>query len=263
MGLGGSWSLPLGVFMTIEGGRSGAKGPIRYPILMGIILLGMSVSIPLLWVPAYIWGRGEGPVNPRRLYFSVVAIIPPFFLSALVFLVDTDSYLWRLSAGILSGPLLAVVSGSVLFFDVSPNKESKTAIAKHVKAVEQVYGFMTVISLMFWVVLVRLTLSSYGFDFKGIWSAIYTDADPGIAFLTFDYILISNGVIFGFFAYQCWPGTAVKILLAVPFLGPAALAIAAERFELAESEKNATQGEGGVSYEGKRNRSSTVFWFKH
>eukprot|EP00984_Skeletonema_dohrnii_P002192 scaffold750_cov133-Skeletonema_dohrnii-CCMP3373.AAC.5 len=229
---------PMSLIMTIEGGRNGAKGPLRYPILMGIFhqLLGMSVSVPLLWVPAYIWGRGEGPVTSTRLYLSVATAIPACIFSTLVFLIDTDSYLWRLSAGILGGPMLAVVSGFAVYFDKPPNKESKTAIAKHVKTSKEMYGFMTVMCLICWAALLRLTFASYGFDLKGIWSAIFADADAGVAFLTIDYILIFIAVIFGFLAYQCW-ATAIKTLLALPLLGPAALTIAAERLEVAESEK--------------------------
>ncbi|KAL7442889.1 hypothetical protein ACHAXM_008513 [Skeletonema potamos] len=229
---------PLSLIMTIEGGRNGAKGPLRYPICMGIIsqLLGMSVSVPLVWVPAYIWGRGEGPVSSTRLYLSVVTALPACIFSALVFLVDTDSYLWRLCAGILGGPALAVVSGGAVWFDVPPNKESKMAITKHVKASKETYGFMTVMSLVCWAAIVHLTYTLYGFDLKGIWSAIFTDADAGVAFLTIDYILIYIAVVFGFLAYQNW-STAINTLLALPFFGPAALTIAAERLEIAASEK--------------------------
>lgn len=229
---------PMSLIMSVEGGRSGAKGPIRYPILMGIIhqLLGMSVSVPLFWVPAFIWGRGEGPVTPMRLYLSVAATIPACIFSMLVFLVDTDSYLWRLSAGILGGPMLAVATGFVLIFDTPPDKDSKEAIQNHLKATNEAYGFMTIACLIFWAMLVRLTFVSYGFDLEGIWSALFTEADPGVAFLTFDYILIYIGVIFGFFAYQSW-FTAIKTLLAATLIGPAALTVAAERLEVAASEK--------------------------
>ena len=97
----------------IEAGRAGAKGPIRYPIVMGILhqLLGMSVSIPLLWVPAYISGRGNGPVSVKRVYASVPMAILSYLLSAVVFAADTDSYMWKLAAGILGGPSLAIASG--------------------------------------------------------------------------------------------------------------------------------------------------------
>ena len=229
---------PLSIIMTVEGGRGDARGLIRYPICFGIIsqFLGMSVSVPLLWVPAYIWGGGEGPVSSTRMYLGVVMALPAVIFSAIVFSVDTDAYLWRLSAGILGGPALAVVSGFAVWFDVPPNKESNSASVKHIKATKQTYGFMTLVSLVGWSAILHLTYASYGFDVTRIWKAIFTEAEAGVAFLTIDYILIYVGVIFGFLAYQSW-STAMWSLLTLPILGPAAVTIAAEKLELSASEK--------------------------
>ena len=229
--------LPMSIIMTIEGGRKGARGPLRYPIVMGIIhqILGQSVSIPLIWVPAYIWGRGKGPVNSARVYLSVLTVLPAVILSVLVFAVDTNSYLWRLAAGILGGPGLAVVCGSAFWFDKPPSKISEQTIAAHIDATKRVYRFITLLSLICWAGIVHLLYKSYGFDVKAIYSALLTDAneDAGIEFLTLDYILIYVGIIIGYVAYLRW-SAAVQVLVTFPFIGPAALTIVAEKLEIDE-----------------------------
>lgn len=229
--------LPMSVIMTIEGGRKGARGPLRYPIVMGIIhqILGQSVSIPLIWVPAYIWGRGKGPVNTTRIYLSLLTVLPAVILSVIVFTVDTNSYLWRLAAGILGGPGLAIVCGSAFWFDNPPCKISTETIAAHMYATKRVYGIITLLSLTCWAGIVHLIYKSYGFNMNSMYSSLLTDAneDAGIEFLTLDYILIYVGIIVGYVAYIRL-SAALQVLITFPFIGPAALTIVAEKLELDE-----------------------------
>ena len=80
-------SLPFGVAATLEAGRAGAKGLIRYPMILGLLyqLFGISVMMPLLWVPAYIYGAGHGAVSLRRALSSIPMSIPGLVLSVIVF----------------------------------------------------------------------------------------------------------------------------------------------------------------------------------
>lgn len=229
---------PYMVIAIIEGGRAGAKGPIRWPVIMGIVhqLLGMSVSIPLIWVPAYIWGKGQGPVSVTRLYASVPMVLPIVVLPALVFSVDTESYLWMLAAGITGGPALALI-GSILWFDAAPSVDSKEGMQKYIRASVKAYQVMTVLSLAGWAGLVSFAYRNYGMDLATLWRAIFSEADPGVAFLTLDYILIYVGLIFGYVAYQSW-SSAIQTLVLLPVLGPASLSLAMEKFERAYLESS-------------------------
>lgn len=84
--------LPVGILMNVEAGRSGAKGPIRYPTLIGFvsIFLAISVSFPLVWVPSFLLfgGSKTGAVLPKRAYASLYLAIPGVVFTILAFRVD-------------------------------------------------------------------------------------------------------------------------------------------------------------------------------
>jgi len=234
--------LPLAVIATIEGGAAGAWGPIRYPICMGIVhqLLGMSVSLPLFWFPSYIWGRGDGPASAWRVFMSIPVSLPAIIFSIAVFTVNVDSFVWRLSAGVLGGPALALVSGYLLSYDTPPCEKSKDAVTEYFDASIATYRLVTKISLAGYAGIAYLAYISYGVDVSAMWRDIFTEANASVAFLTIDYILIQVSVIFGYVAYRSW-FEAVRAAILLPIVGPAAVSMAMERIELASYTKHRTK----------------------
>lgn len=129
--------LPVGILVHVEAGRSGAKGPVRYPTLLGFVsvFVAISVSFPLVWVPGFLLlgGSRAGAVPPKRAYASLYLSVPGAVLTCLAFTVDTSTYQWTVLAGLLGGPLLVLSSlllwGMDYKGDVTPKQVAQGAIA--------------------------------------------------------------------------------------------------------------------------------------
>jgi len=103
--------------LIVESRRKGAKGLLVYPIVFGLLfqLFGVSVIFPLLWVPSYILGKGNGPVSVYCANAAFWLNFPTVVLTTTVFVAHTDSYLWTLCAGIL-GKLYPLYVNNFLSF---------------------------------------------------------------------------------------------------------------------------------------------------
>jgi hypothetical protein len=231
----------VAVLGTIEAGRKGARGFIRYSILFGILgqLFGISVVFPLLWVPAYIWGRGNGPISKRRIHTIIPLSLPAILLTVAVFGLDTDSYAWMVCAGMLGGPVLPMVCG-VLWTDVPPEKPSKETIQASINSVKKVYTIAAIISGVGYHLLIYLVYGAYasasaseggGFGnmLGRLWSEIWTDANPSVAFMTIDMGVLYLGILL-VVAYQD-TGKALKAIILTPLFGPAAASLVLAELE--------------------------------
>ena len=230
-------SLPVALSCTYEAGRNGSRGPIRYPVLMGLLyqLFGVSVMYPLLWVPSYIFGRAAvdspqaGIHSNLRIYYSALAIIPPVALTLVVFWADPESYLWTVSAGILGGPGVPLI-GLILYTDASASASASLVVSKErieetSRRIQNIYGWMTGVSVIGWAYLVKIAVDAYGYGyvsvsaaFEHLWRDIWTDAHASVAFMTIDTGVFYLG-LFIFVAYQC-EAKAFKMLALTPILGP-------------------------------------------
>lgn len=66
-------SLPFVVLATLEAGRQGAKGPIRYPLIFGLLyqLFGISVVVPLLVSKSiHLFSNPSDPFDSDKRYGS-------------------------------------------------------------------------------------------------------------------------------------------------------------------------------------------------
>jgi len=224
------------VMATIEAGRNYGKGPIRYPMIVGLFgqLFGISIVVPLLWVPSYIYGRGYGPVPVVRSYYSVILALPGIILTAIVFQADPDGYLWTISAGILGGPLL--VSFSALLWPVTPiTKESSSDslpyefLEKCSKATQNAYLLSAAIAYAGYMFLVSVAYSKYGTNLFDLWDAIWTNANGSVAFMTIDMIVLYISIL-SFIAFQS-ASAAIKAVLLTPIVGPAAASLVLAELE--------------------------------
>jgi len=224
-------SMTYCVMVYIEAGRNYTKGPIRYPMIVGLLgqLFGISVAVPLLWVPSYIYGRGYGPVPVLRSYSSVLLALPGIILTAIVFQADPDGYLWTVSAGILGGPLL-VLSGALLW-PITPitTESSSASLSYEIKATQKAYHVSAAIAIAGYMFLVLVAYSKYGTNLFDLWDAVWTNANGSVAFMTIDTIVLYISIL-SFIAFQS-ASAAFKAVLLTPIVGPAAASLVLAELE--------------------------------
>jgi len=214
-------SLPFAVLATIEAGRAGAKGLVRYPIVMGLLyqLFGISVMVPLLWVPACIYGRGDGAVSSKRSYAAIPMSLPTILLTLAVFTADTDGRLWTICAGILGGPGL-VMSSALLWKDAPPLSSSSDVLSKSARTAAFAYRAVAPVGFIAYACLVYIAYSEYGTDLQALWDAVWTNANASVKFMTIDTLVLFLGVCV-YIAFRD-VAAAVKAVALTPLLGPGA-----------------------------------------
>ena len=212
-------AFPFGVASTVEAGRQGAKGLIRYPLILGLTyqLFGISVMVPLLWVPAYIYGRGKGGVSVTRALASIPMNIPSLALSCICFTADTDSYLWTVSAGILGGPLVIFIC-VFMWADSPPKIEAEAANDLGRQSVALAYRISLVVATILWFVWVYVAYSTYGTDVSSLWRAVWSEANASVAFMTIDTLVLFAGMLL-YLSFRS-ASAALKTLVLTPLLGP-------------------------------------------
>lgn len=217
-------SLPLNVFCTLNAGRNGGKGPVRYPTVFGLLfqLLGVSVIFPMLYNPSYIFSgaRFGVPTTNVRIAVGTLSSLPVTLLTFLVFYAPTEGYVWTCAAGILGGPILAM-SGLTLWADKSPALEiTAQNIKKSSGAIQTAYTSLAIVGFVFWWCLVAVAFQSYGFAVDLLWRDVWVKAGASVAFMTVDTGVLYLGVIL-LIAYES-ERKAAKALALTPLVGPGA-----------------------------------------
>ena len=206
---------------VFEGGRTSICDVLRLG-LFGLLyqLFGISVMAPLVWVPAYIYGAGNGCVSTFRTRLVVPLNAPGPIITIIVFVVNTSSQLWTTCAGILGGPGLPML-GLVYWADTIPARDDtyKSSIDSAKRAA---FALRTMAPVAFaaWYVLVYIAYNKYGFDLPALWKGVWTDANGSVAFMTVDTIVLFLAVII-YIAYRD-EKAYVKALGLTPLLGPGA-----------------------------------------
>lgn len=228
-------SLPATLLSMTVAGRKGAKGPIRYPTILGLLyqLFGVSVMFPLVFNPSFILGGPQFgvPITKTRIIGGTAFTLPIVILTYLVFSLPTDNYLWTVSAGILGGPIIALM-GLTLWTDKSSSLEGTSQnITKSNNAIQTAYSLLATVGFLFWLCLISVAYQSYGFALDNLWRDIWTEAGPSVAFMTIDTGVLYLGVLI-FIAYESeWK--ALKVFMLTPFVGPAcAVSVILKEIEL-------------------------------
>jgi len=217
-------AFPTAAIIIPEAGRAGARGPIRYPVLMGLLFqaVGISVVFPMVWLPSFVFGEGRrgSPLTLFRIMACFVLSLPGVVLTAVVFLAPTDGQLWTTCAGMLGGPILAM-GGLFLLrdssFDLSPTEQN---IRISSVAMTNMYRMLMVFGFVGWYILVAICYRSYGTSVGDLWNDIWVDAKPSVAFMTIDTGVLYLTLLM-FIAYRSDELKAVKALLLTTILGPA------------------------------------------
>lgn len=219
-------SLPYVLLSTIEAGRKGARGPIRFPMAFGLLaqVFGISVVVPAVWIPSYIFGRGRGPVSDFRVAFGVISALPGALLTLVVFRADTDSYLWTVCAGVLGGPLVTM-SCVLLWRDVTPSSTSWKNAQASIRSSTRAYRFISIVGAIGWYIQIYIAYSSYNL-FGGsramveIWGDVWVKAKGPVAFMTLDTGVLYAAVLM-IIAFQSVT-KMLKTVALTPLMGPAA-----------------------------------------
>jgi len=145
--------------------------------------------------------------------------LPTIILTAIVFVADTNSYLWTLAAGTLGGPILPLV-GALVWFDVPPSKDSEDEIQVGKRAAALVYRVLMIFALLMHIILVYVISSVYGINLVVMFRAVWTDANASVAFMTVDCLILYSGICV-YLAFRSGRA-AIKAVALTPVLGPGA-----------------------------------------
>ena len=235
--------LPVTTIMAVESGRRDAQGPIRYPTLLGLLiqLLGPCVIFSLIFVPSYLYGRGRGSVSTTRLYASVVLALPGVALSVAIFYVSTASYAWTVCAGLVAGPVLALLS--LVYWKMTPPESDTLATLQNSHQVTTyVYLFNGLVAFTLYAAVVYTVQLVYGSDFAGLYKTIWSDAHPVVKFMTVDAVILYLSVLC-YIGMQSLPRLLETVVL-TPLMGPGAapaLVLAKIQVECAEEVQQAAK----------------------
>lgn len=229
-------ALPTIVLLVLEAGRSGIHqpfwNPLRYPSLVLLLgqVFGISVAIPLLWVPAYIWGRStpRGTVSVARGNVALLCLFPSAILSVSVFVLNPASRAWTLAAGALGGPLLAAVP--LMAWNLDPQSESQ-ATQSMVQTAARAYSVAGVVAFTGWAVLIFVVFQNYGLDYVALQHDLWISAPSPVQFMAIDAIIL-YGAILTYVAYIRFTA-AIETLFQTLLFGPgAALAMILAELEM-------------------------------
>jgi hypothetical protein len=222
-------SFPFNVVGGVEAGRAGARGPIRYCVVMGILaqLLGVCVVIPALWIPSYIFGgssssSSKGAHSPQRPWHAVYTFAIPTVLTVFIFTLDSSSVAWRQCAGLLGGPLLAFLP--LLYYLSPPPRNVKEMQQNQTKAHESYVNALKlvgVLSFVSYIFLVYIAVSAYGFHVVTIFNGfLWKNAHPAVKFMIVDTTGFFLATLI--YAYLQSPLQMLKMAMLLPLLGPGA-----------------------------------------
>jgi len=219
-------ALPIGVWITIEAGRKDAKGPIRYPIIVGLLyqILGISVIFPLLWVPSYCLGRGKGGVNLTRISMSVPMNLPTLLLSFALFKLPTGSSAWMSCASILGGPGI-VLLGVIYWMVKDPDPKDLKLAKKSAQLSGRAFGFAGILSLFVWIYLVLVVIiPEYGYSISAVLKDLWgKDVNSSVKFMVIDAVVLWIGglIAIGFRNWQAGLEALFYSFIFGPGAGPA------------------------------------------
>jgi len=211
-------AMPSTLMIVMESGRRGVSkySPIRYPILIGLLcqLFGVSVIVPLLWVPGYVWGCGYGPASNYRLNATPSQFVPAMVLTFIVFTADISSNLWTYAAGMLGGPILALSSFIFWIDEVPPlTTENLQYTANKIKSISKTVAFMGTI---IWWYLICIAVQEYN-SVEELYNRMWFESNSSVQFMVIDTLILYVAVVMWIAFHD--EIMAIKAILLTPLLG--------------------------------------------
>jgi hypothetical protein len=238
--------LPAIVAMVVEAGRGGgAVGPVRYPSAVLLVgqYVGLSVVVPLVWVPSYIWGRAtfRGAVSESRAAWASVGAFFAFLWTYGVFSFSRESYAWIVSAGCFAGPALALLPLACWAMEAPPEEKASPYATR---SVVLSYKFAGALSFLMWAAVVAKSFGHYRLDVPTLVGDLWVNAHGFVRFMTVDTVCLYLGML----AYVEYAeiGAVRKTLWRTLVLGPgAALAVTLAELEPERSSLGANTKQEG------------------
>jgi len=257
--------LPMMLLLIFEAGRSSSRALVRYPTIVCILgqLLGISVVLPLVWLPSYflLHGSAYAPLSYARARMSLLAIFPPIVLTALVFgpffveesegvggtITKIPTYTWTVIAGLLAGPV-GMACTPLLYFNLHPPSKPVSEKQKNLTIYAVVFAYSVAGALAFlcWALWVFRAFSAYGLDYQlmidDLWN---TPASGSVKFMSIDDLVLYASLVL-YIAYHRFTA-AIECLLQTLLFGPgASVAMILAQLEM-------EQGAMSVAESGKKN----------
>lgn len=242
----------IGFLMYIEAGRQHARGIITYPVIVSLLgqVLGISVIFPALWLPGYLYARymsddsfskcdNLGLVTIKRIYASILVTSLFSSLTILLFTLDKDSYYWTVTAGVLGGPLIALVPLPLGIFAPAPIESDDASIAQQItsaKTAAKMYNIIGSIIFFGWLTNIYLAYGAFQGDLDKVLEGLWLNAHPSVAFMTIDTGILYIATIMYIFIHDV--NQAFITILITPIIGPgSASAFALANIEAQQVEK--------------------------
>ena len=241
---------PWLVFIGLEAGRPGAKGLIRYPMIVACILqMGAGMFLLSVYIPCYIYGRSQER-SPLSKAYILCSTLPPLayaVFAGLTFFTPANTMMWQVSTVILGGQGI-ILSFAPLWW-VSGGKPLENEESRRLATVP--YILNGTISFVLWLGVLSIVVFQMKADFQIMFEALWKDATSFVRFLFIDAVSIwvASLVLVGYLRpsvlKECLglsalfgPGSGVAMALAgieVEDLAPEATAVASDE---AETKKN-------------------------
>mmetsp|Transcript_6193 Transcript_6193/g.9417 ORF Transcript_6193/g.9417 Transcript_6193/m.9417 type:complete len:342 (-) Transcript_6193:112-1137(-) len=196
-----------------------------FTILMLTSQATMSVVLPLLWIPSYLLFAREGPIqfSTSRIWGLVALLILPLVaLSFLLFFMDLESSEWSYCAGLLGGPIAAIVTILTAWpLTSTPPSSSSEAhvVTSRYRNVVWAYRIVALLSGFLWVLWVVAMVETFD-DVDQMMNVMWYKARPPVAFLSLSAMLLSIGLCM-FASCRTLTGTLMSLVW-FPWIGPGA-----------------------------------------
>ncbi|CAL1153705.1 unnamed protein product [Cladocopium goreaui] len=213
---------PLTLLMYVEAGRYGAKGLVKWPVLVLFLgqLLGISTSFPVLWLPAVLWGQGSGVTSTGRIWMALLLLVPITLVELYIFFGSTATRAWTICAGLLTGPGLPFL-GILLWPFPAPGSEKFSGAEQSIRLLKGAYRACMLPAAAGYYFLIYHAYMNYATP-KELLEALWgPKADGSVMFMTVDSCVLTLA-LFLYLIMTCPCSDVALTCLLTPFLGPAA-----------------------------------------
>jgi len=218
---------PVTLLMYGEAGRYGAKGLVRWPILVLFLgqLLGISTTFPAMWLPAAFRGQGTGATSKGRVWMAMFLVVPITLVEIYIFFGNPATRSWTLCAGLLTGPGIPFL-GILLWPFPAPGSEKSEGAVQAIKLLKGAYRFFMLPSAAGYYFLVYRAYMIFDTPKELLESLWGPKADASVMFMTVDSVVLALALIL-YLIMNCSCLDVFFTLVASPFIGPAAAICAA------------------------------------
>ena len=216
-------AIPAVCAMTLEAGRAGNRGPLKFPALLQFLssVFGISVIFPAVWVPSYCFFSSSegGLVNATLSKLIFVPALPMLASTVAIFTLDIQSTAWTAWAGFLGSPAICLIAALPRLL-----KPPQTAPSDEILSTAQSAGLSLglggVISFIGWMYLLYVTYTQYGSNVQAFRKDVWSEAHPSVQFMTIDAAILWLGVMIHIATRNV--RIALEAVLTTPLFGPGA-----------------------------------------